>query len=79
MEERRRKLQLSTQHLLKEAREKSRGWESHSAPEHVELAYKKVNRGRKEGELINRCFSPELHIHFRVSVIKKNVYSMKSY
>lgn len=42
LEERRRKLQLSTQQLLKEAREKSRGWESHPAPDHVELAYKKV-------------------------------------
>lgn len=51
MEERRRKLQLSTQQLLKEAREKSRGWESHPAPDHVELAYKKVNvggRGRRK-------------------------------
>lgn len=42
MEERRSKLQLSTQHLLKEAREKSRGWESHPAPELVELSFKKV-------------------------------------
>ncbi|KAM7397652.1 hypothetical protein PAMA_005796 [Pampus argenteus] len=42
-EERRIKLQLSTQHLLKEAREKSRGWESHPAPEHVELAFKKMD------------------------------------
>lgn len=42
MEERRSKLQLSTQHLLKEAREKSRGWESHAAPELVELSFKKV-------------------------------------
>ncbi|XP_042371188.1 rho GTPase-activating protein 7-like, partial [Plectropomus leopardus] len=40
-EERRSKLQLSTQQLLKEAREKSRGWESHPAPEHVELAFKR--------------------------------------
>lgn len=47
-EERRSKLQLSTQHLLTEAREKSRCWESHAAPEHVELAFKKVNGGRKE-------------------------------
>ncbi|XP_054482137.1 rho GTPase-activating protein 7 isoform X2 [Anoplopoma fimbria] len=44
-EERRCKLQLSTQHLLKEAREKSRGWESHQAPEHVELAFKKMDDG----------------------------------
>ncbi|KAG8008436.1 StAR-related lipid transfer protein 13 [Nibea albiflora] len=44
-EERRSKLQLSTQHLLKEAREKSRGWESHPAPEHVELAFKKMDDG----------------------------------
>uniref|UniRef100_A0A3B4YX00 Si:dkeyp-23e4.3 n=1 Tax=Seriola lalandi dorsalis TaxID=1841481 RepID=A0A3B4YX00_SERLL len=35
----------STQHLLKEAREKSRGWESHPAPEHVELAFKKMDDG----------------------------------
>uniref|UniRef100_A0A3B4YQE4 Si:dkeyp-23e4.3 n=1 Tax=Seriola lalandi dorsalis TaxID=1841481 RepID=A0A3B4YQE4_SERLL len=34
-----------TQHLLKEAREKSRGWESHPAPEHVELAFKKMDDG----------------------------------
>ncbi|XP_019118808.2 rho GTPase-activating protein 7 [Larimichthys crocea] len=44
-EERRSKLQLSTQHLLKEAREKSRGWENHPAPEHVELAFKKMDDG----------------------------------
>lgn len=46
-EERRRKLQLSTQHLLMEAREKSRGWEGHPAPDHLELAFKKVNEGRE--------------------------------
>lgn len=40
------KLQLSTQQLLKEALEKSRGWEDHPAPEQVELAFKKVNEGR---------------------------------
>ncbi|XP_008295032.1 rho GTPase-activating protein 7 [Stegastes partitus] len=45
LEERRNKLQLSTQQLLKEAREKSRGWESHPAPEGVELASKKVDDG----------------------------------
>lgn len=45
-EERMRKLQLNTRHLLKEAREKSRGWEGHPAPEHVELAFKKVKEGR---------------------------------
>ncbi|XP_039633567.1 rho GTPase-activating protein 7 isoform X2 [Perca fluviatilis] len=44
-EERRSKLQLSTQHLLAEAREKSRCWESHAAPEHVELAFKKMDDG----------------------------------
>ncbi|XP_034078943.1 rho GTPase-activating protein 7 isoform X2 [Gymnodraco acuticeps] len=44
-EERRIKLQLSTQPLLKEARERSRGWESHSAPESVELASKKMDDG----------------------------------
>ncbi|XP_040907340.1 rho GTPase-activating protein 7 isoform X2 [Toxotes jaculatrix] len=44
-EERRNKLQQSTQHLLREAREKSRGWESHPAPEHVELAFKKMDDG----------------------------------
>ncbi|XP_067464994.1 rho GTPase-activating protein 7 isoform X2 [Thunnus thynnus] len=44
-EERRIKLQQSTEHLLKEAREKSRGWESHPAPEHVELAFKKMDDG----------------------------------
>ncbi|CAJ1063315.1 rho GTPase-activating protein 7 isoform X2 [Xyrichtys novacula] len=42
-EERRRKLQQSTELLLKEAREKSRGWESHPAPEHVDLAFKKMD------------------------------------
>ncbi|KAM8742105.1 rho GTPase-activating protein 7 isoform 2-T2 [Acanthopagrus schlegelii] len=45
MEEKRSKLQLSTQHLLKEAREKSRGWESHPAPELVELSFKKMDDG----------------------------------
>ncbi|XP_044078746.1 rho GTPase-activating protein 7 isoform X2 [Siniperca chuatsi] len=44
-QEERRKLQLSTQHLLKEAREKSRGWEARPAPEHVELAFKKMDDG----------------------------------
>nr|XP_046265930.1 rho GTPase-activating protein 7 isoform X2 [Scatophagus argus] len=44
-QERRSKLQQSTQHLLKETREKSRGWESHPAPEHVELAFKKMDDG----------------------------------
>ncbi|XP_047463283.1 rho GTPase-activating protein 7 isoform X2 [Mugil cephalus] len=44
-EERRIQLQLNTQQLLKEAREKSRGWESHAAPEHVELSFKKVDDG----------------------------------
>ncbi|KAA8586498.1 hypothetical protein FQN60_000334 [Etheostoma spectabile] len=43
--ERRSKLQRSTQHLLAEAREKSRCWESHAAPEHVELAFKKMADG----------------------------------
>lgn len=47
-EERRNKLQQSTQLLLKEAREKSRGWESHPAPEHVDLAFKKVNQTYRE-------------------------------
>ncbi|XP_060912100.1 LOW QUALITY PROTEIN: rho GTPase-activating protein 7 [Labrus mixtus] len=42
-DERRRRLQQSTEQLLKEA--KSRGWESHPAPEHVELDYKKINDG----------------------------------
>jgi len=41
-QKRRSKLQLSTKHLLEEARETSRGWESHPGPEHVELAFKKV-------------------------------------
>ncbi|XP_031724810.1 rho GTPase-activating protein 7 isoform X1 [Anarrhichthys ocellatus] len=45
LEKRRSKLQLSTKHLLKEAREKSRGWESHQAPEHVDLAFKKMDDG----------------------------------
>ncbi|XP_028277507.1 rho GTPase-activating protein 7 isoform X2 [Parambassis ranga] len=44
-EERRKKLQLSTQQLLKEVREKNRGWESQPAPEHVELAFKKMHDG----------------------------------
>lgn len=39
-----RKLQHGTQLLMKEARERSRGWEEHPAPEDVELAFKKVNR-----------------------------------
>uniref|UniRef100_A0A667Y627 Si:dkeyp-23e4.3 n=1 Tax=Myripristis murdjan TaxID=586833 RepID=A0A667Y627_9TELE len=45
LEERRSRLELNTQQLLKEAREKSRGWHGHSAPESVELAYKKVDDG----------------------------------
>ncbi|XP_078143012.1 rho GTPase-activating protein 7 isoform X2 [Centroberyx gerrardi] len=44
-EERRSRLELSTQRLLKEARERSRGWESHSAPDQVELAFKKMDDG----------------------------------
>ncbi|KAM3869075.1 rho GTPase-activating protein 7 [Diretmus argenteus] len=44
-EERRSRLELNTQHLLKEMREKSKGWESHSSPDHVELAFKKVDDG----------------------------------
>ncbi|XP_034406844.1 rho GTPase-activating protein 7 isoform X2 [Cyclopterus lumpus] len=44
-EKRRSHLQLSTKHLLKEAREKSRGWESHQGPEHVDLAFKKMDDG----------------------------------
>lgn len=44
-QKRRSKLQLSTKHLLEEARETSRGWESHPGPEHVELAFKKVDDG----------------------------------
>lgn len=39
-----RKLQRDTRLLLKEALEKSRGWEEHPAPPDVELAFKKVNR-----------------------------------
>ncbi|KAK2828032.1 hypothetical protein Q5P01_019066 [Channa striata] len=42
--ERRSRLQQSTQHLLQEARE-SQGWERHPAPEHVELAFKKMDDG----------------------------------
>lgn len=38
-----RKLQRDNQLLLKEALERSRGWEEHPAPPHVELAFKKVN------------------------------------
>ncbi|XP_061904849.1 rho GTPase-activating protein 7 isoform X1 [Entelurus aequoreus] len=45
LEERRRKLQMSTQQLLKEAREKSRGWENQTAPEAVTLALKKMEDG----------------------------------
>lgn len=55
-EERRSRLQLSTQHLLKEAREKSRGWESQQAPEHVELTFKKVRGHLKH---LNSTFYPE--------------------
>ncbi|XP_063751648.1 rho GTPase-activating protein 7 isoform X2 [Eleginops maclovinus] len=44
-DERRIKLQLNTQQLLKEARERSRGWESRPAPEPVELASKKMDDG----------------------------------
>lgn len=40
-EDRRNRLQLSTQQLLKEAREED--WEDHPGPEPVELAFKKVS------------------------------------
>uniref|UniRef100_A0A3B4YWL3 Si:dkeyp-23e4.3 n=1 Tax=Seriola lalandi dorsalis TaxID=1841481 RepID=A0A3B4YWL3_SERLL len=59
-EERRTKLQQSTQHLLKEAREKSRGWESHPAPEHVELAFKKV-RGKTGSTEVDAPHKELLH------------------
>lgn len=63
MEERRSKLQLSTQHLLKEAREKSRGWESHPAPELVELSFKKVT-----WRFLSGCWSVLLVFGFIKSV-----------
>ncbi|XP_061596578.1 rho GTPase-activating protein 7 isoform X2 [Cololabis saira] len=44
LEERRSRLQLSTQQLLQD-QEQSEGWERHPAPEHVTLASKKVNDG----------------------------------
>lgn len=44
-EEALRKLQRDNQLLLKEALERSRGWEEHPAPPHVELAFKKVDDG----------------------------------
>nr|XP_057942752.1 rho GTPase-activating protein 7 isoform X3 [Doryrhamphus excisus] len=45
LEDRRQKLQMSTQILLKETREKSRGWENQTAPEDVTLAAKKMDNG----------------------------------
>ncbi|XP_054612105.1 rho GTPase-activating protein 7 isoform X4 [Dunckerocampus dactyliophorus] len=45
LEERRQKLQMSTHLLLKETREKSRGWENQTAPEAVTLALKKMDDG----------------------------------
>ncbi|KAM4726969.1 rho GTPase-activating protein 7 isoform 2-T2 [Anableps anableps] len=45
LEERRSRLQQRTQQLLSDAREKSGGWESHPAPENVELAFKKMSDG----------------------------------
>ncbi|KAM9332421.1 rho GTPase-activating protein 7 isoform 2-T2 [Pholidichthys leucotaenia] len=45
LEDQRKKLELNTQHLFKEAKERSRGWESYPAPEHVELAFKKMDDG----------------------------------
>ncbi|XP_071025552.1 rho GTPase-activating protein 7-like isoform X1 [Oncorhynchus clarkii lewisi] len=41
----RARLVQTTQHLLREAREKSRGWESCSGPDNVDLAFKKVDDG----------------------------------
>ena len=41
----RARLVQTTQHLLREAREKSRGWESCSGPDNVDLAFKKVCGG----------------------------------
>ncbi|KAM8899793.1 rho GTPase-activating protein 7 isoform 2-T2 [Spinachia spinachia] len=44
-EKRRSKLQLSTKRLLKEAGEQSAAWESHPAPEHVQLTFKRLDDG----------------------------------
>ncbi|KAK6317193.1 hypothetical protein J4Q44_G00125930 [Coregonus suidteri] len=41
----RARLDQTTQHLLREAREKSRGWESCSGPDNVDLVFKKVDDG----------------------------------
>ncbi|XP_076025122.1 rho GTPase-activating protein 7 isoform X2 [Genypterus blacodes] len=43
--ERKSRLELHTQQLLKEARGRSPGWESQDGPEHVELACKKMEDG----------------------------------
>ncbi|KAF7643512.1 hypothetical protein LDENG_00238060 [Lucifuga dentata] len=53
-EEELRRLQLQTQHLLQEVREKSRGWQSVAAPEQVELAFKKVRKEEDEMMLRRR-------------------------
>lgn len=41
----RARLVQTTQHLLREAREKSRGWETCSGPDDVDLVFKKVCGG----------------------------------
>ncbi|MEQ2310686.1 hypothetical protein AMECASPLE_011647 [Ameca splendens] len=45
LEERRNGLQLRTQQLLSDARDRSGCWENHWAPENVELAFKKMSDG----------------------------------
>ncbi|MEQ2168162.1 hypothetical protein GOODEAATRI_011562, partial [Goodea atripinnis] len=47
LEERRNGLQLRTQKLLSDARDRSGCWENHWAPENVELAFKKVSRWKE--------------------------------
>lgn len=49
-EQRRRRLQRSTQLLLMEAKEENRGWRGHPALEDVDLAFKKVPRVQSQGE-----------------------------
>ncbi|XP_056140338.1 LOW QUALITY PROTEIN: rho GTPase-activating protein 7 [Lampris incognitus] len=44
-QERRSRLEENTQRLLKEARERSKDWESHAGPSHVELSFKKMDDG----------------------------------
>lgn len=71
-------LQLRTKQLLKEAREKSGGWESRPAPEHVELDVKKVKERRLhvDSGRKGRLHRMKMMLHL-MNIFKKNDHSDK--